>query len=61
MPNLDRTGPMGQGRMTGRGRGKCNSAFDGKNTAQRKNANCQLNAGCLKQAQSDEFNRQKKD
>jgi hypothetical protein len=61
MPNLDGTRPMGQGRMTGGGRGKCNSAFDGNNTTKRKNANRQLNAGCLKQSQSDEFNRQKKD
>ncbi len=27
MPNLDGTGPMGKGAMTGRGFGKCNRVF----------------------------------
>ncbi len=28
MPGLDRTGPMGQGRMTGHGAGRCGAAYD---------------------------------
>lgn len=28
MPNFDRTGPRGQGPVTGRGRGRCGSAAD---------------------------------
>lgn len=30
MPRLDQTGPRGQGKMTGRGRGNCQSSTDGR-------------------------------
>ena len=35
MPNLDGTGPMGQGSLTGRGRGKCSAGGQGRGFGQR--------------------------
>lgn len=44
MPKLDRTGPMGQGSMTGGKRGRCNPTPDTKNDSAESQPNVNDNA-----------------